>query len=526
MTAQRGVQLAAFEKSFLYSIIGHTKSADYLVTYLGDLGVRSVAIEHHYVDRHYLDEFSHYYSKSFNPPVPHCRRLHFFAKYDQNQLAELLRESITGADGDPTRDLLQDTYVGFCVIRPLSSAPLGRTVVKTYPKQSRRHYEASRPYTVNLCGLSLKVEGLAFQNQDGGAAVCASTSLWSALQRVAYSSGHRTPTPYAITEAAGSPYPASHGLTDAGMATAIRRLGYSAEYFVPADNRAWFRALIVASLQSRLPVILLLAKHQKTGTGEVEVGHAITLTGFSEPSDIAAVPFTRENTPPLPMRAGSLKILYAHDDNLGPHAHYELTDSTEKNESGHERIILQRGDSTGPRPPSWSIDHWRIEAALVPKPEKLRYALASLLELLDFFRPALDQMLPGLNLHYSGRFDSGVAIQAHVKSEFFDAADRLLLLTTQTLPRHVGVLSAFDSTVLICEFVLDATDVGRDGPEVLALLAQGVVRRSQAGLNLELFARKIGSPIVFAPALPAGPVVGTAPPDAQSNERDAKDPQK
>ena len=67
------------------------------------------------------------------------------------------------------------------------------------------------------------------------------------------------------------------------MASALSCLGYTADRFVPAENRTLFRAKLVSCLQSHLPVVLLMHRKVMTGAGEVPVGHAVTLTGFSEP---------------------------------------------------------------------------------------------------------------------------------------------------------------------------------------------------------------------------------------------------
>ena len=78
-------------------------------------------------------------------------------------------------------------YLGFMVIKPLPGSPIGRTVLRTFerdaPRGGRREFTAIRRYTVSLAGLSLSVRGLAFQQQDQGVSACATTALWSALQR-------------------------------------------------------------------------------------------------------------------------------------------------------------------------------------------------------------------------------------------------------------------------------------------------------------------------------------------------------
>jgi len=282
------------------------------------------------------------------------------------------------------------------------------------------------------------------------------------------------------------------------MATALRRLGYIADFFTPADNRAWFRALLVASLESHLPVVLLLRKKQTTGAGEVDVGHAITLTGFSEPQKIVDVPCSLDTVPPLRMRSGSLDIVYAHDDNLGPHAHYELLDDDKGDEDGHKQLVLQRGDSRGPRPATWPVDRWQVVAALVPKPEKLRLSISSLLENIAYFRPWLELAFEPLSLHYKGYFGTGVQVKKTLLKEHVDVNERNAILFGLSLPRHVGIMSVSYDQIHLCEVVIDVTEVNRNPgePSLLAVLATGVPRLSQAGIRLRAIAGRFGLPIV------------------------------
>ena len=200
------------------------------------------------------------------------------------------------------------------------------------------------PYEVNIAGaVRLHVDGLAFQQQDRGAAVCASISLWCALQKVSHVAGHRTPTPYAITAAAKSPFPAVNGLTCDGMATALSNLGYIADTFAPEENRPWFRAKMVACIESQLPIVLLLSREVETGAGTRTIGHAVTVTGFSEPDTPIEVPAPIKEVEPIPLKGASVEVVYVHDDNLGSHAHYELSDSSETDSEGRPKLALYRG---------------------------------------------------------------------------------------------------------------------------------------------------------------------------------------
>ncbi len=112
---------------------------DYLWDYLTDLGAKAFIREADYVDRHYLDDYARYYSRSFRAPAPHCRRLHYFEVLDERRHDELIGDAY-GADAKArgaARELLAQHYLGFVVRRPLATARIGRTVLRTYPDAGR-----------------------------------------------------------------------------------------------------------------------------------------------------------------------------------------------------------------------------------------------------------------------------------------------------------------------------------------------------------------------------------------------------
>jgi hypothetical protein len=491
----------------------------YLASYLRHLAAKSYLVEPHYVDRHYLDEYSSYYSRSFRPPHPaSCQRAHFFAQFTH---ADLLQILLGAQESENARreaeQKLQEHYLGFVVLRPLVSARLGRTVLRPYPAEGRRRYEVLRPYQVNIAGLRLTIEGLAYQQQDRGAAVCASTSLWSALQRVAYVAGHRSPTPTAVTQAARSPFPASQGLELNQMAAALANLGYIADRFSPAENRPLFRALVATALKSHLPVILLIARERMTGAGTtITVGHAVTVTGYSEPENLVAVPAMFDSIPPVKIRSGSLNLIYVHDDNLGSHAHYELHDSDDVDENGNKKLKLIRGRSGGRHDAWWVPDDWDVLAALVPKPVKLRLPLPDLLLSLLEIRPLLTDLFAGVDLHFDAAFSSGVELQRRLIGCGYDPRHVAAFLLTVALPRHVGVIRMLHDDTLLCEVVIDVTEIQRlpGRPSVLAILGQGVPADTVPGLHLAQICRRFNWSLLLAPpsvTLPASHPLANVP---------------
>jgi hypothetical protein len=157
------------------------RQAEYLTRYLATLGAESVIEEPHYFDRDYLAEFAAFYSASARGYPNRCRRLHFFrgniGRTDLQRMAE------SAAARDPELD---QRYLGFVVLRPIVSAPFGRTVLGWYPdkKQDQPRITApSRPYVSHLLGRDLSVTGLAWQQQDSAVGACATIALWSITTR-------------------------------------------------------------------------------------------------------------------------------------------------------------------------------------------------------------------------------------------------------------------------------------------------------------------------------------------------------
>jgi hypothetical protein len=492
----------AFSHDSLVECLGDAPAVQYLSGYLCELRATVCLCESPYVDRHFLDEFASYYARSFRPPTSACRRLHFFASFTVDALNATVDQLMSGdLAHDMAERAFSAAYLGFLVIRPLDGAKIGRTVLKTYPQMDRRHYTVTRPYRVNLLGMALRIDGLAYQQQDRGAAVCASTSLWSALQRIAFVAGNRTPTPHEVTVAARSPYPASAGLDDAGMAAALCGLGYIADSFAPAENRALFRALVATCLMSGLPVILLLSKKHQTGAGERRVGHAVVVTGFCRPDSVVEVPCDHPDVPPLRMTGGSLATVYVHDDNLGSHAHYEILDADEFDESGHARLLLRRGRTGATSQDWWTVDDWSIEGALIPKPPKLRLPVDELIWGVLEARRVLEKVLAPIPLHFSAHITSGVEYRRGLL-----VPDRLHrpslreFMTNLALPRQVGVISLWTDGVLLLDCLVDVTEVARnpDTPSWLGLVAFGVPFDTAEAVNLAAVADVFGIPFIAA----------------------------
>lgn len=214
MTAAGGHQAEAlkfgpFDVAAFPAGIRPSGQVDYLRCYLADLAAASVIEEPHYFDRDYLAEFAAFYSTSSKGYQNVCRRLHLFS-LDHVQVRRIFLAALCGERAALER--LNECYLGFLVLRPLTMTPFGRTVLRLYPERQPSYPRATKParrYHVNLAGLRLEVAGLAWQQQDRGVGACATVALWTMFHSSALDEHHAVPTTVEITRTAHSRWPLS-----------------------------------------------------------------------------------------------------------------------------------------------------------------------------------------------------------------------------------------------------------------------------------------------------------------------------
>lgn len=317
-----------------FSDLPPSRQLQYIYCYLRDLGAKTILAEPHYFDKDYLSEFAAFYSVSSRGYPNTCRRLHFFSEpVSRRQLTD----AVSGLQSALHR--LQNSYLGFCVIRPIAAAPLGCTVLAWYPdigRLTRRVTKPSREYHCHLAGIRLTVTGLAWQQQDSAVGACATVGLWSMLHASSFDNDHSAPTTAQITEAAhqtavtGARVFPSNGLTIIQLLEAIKRY-HMAPFAMSGDiqpkaaairtdsihrsagfSKERFASTCASFIRSGYPV---LAIGHSAGSGR----HAVCITGFREepPGEV----------PPRAVKAADESIVnvYIHDDNLGPNVRFSVT---------------------------------------------------------------------------------------------------------------------------------------------------------------------------------------------------------
>lgn len=471
---------------------------NYLTEYLEQLGAASLLVESHYMDRHFVEEISLYYSRCLLPKKNSCARIHVFKPLGGGRLLhepgifqEILGQAARG-QWKAGNDELQASYLGFIVVRPLASVPIGRTVLAPPPELLEDPAFTTVSYTVHFLGFSLEIKGLAFQQQDRAVGACATTAVWTALQQSLKKEGGRPPTPSAITEAAvrysvprGRPLP-STGLFIDQICEALRSFSFAPDVFEVKGSPEYFKLRLHAYLRSGIPVILGLAAgvsgHAVTAVGSRSVSPRCTyavaqeskilLLNAEERPDVLEMPYK------LRLRNLDYDHLYIHDDRLGPYA--------------SARLFIEDDPDTGPGRqlklalpwPDGSTERLGVSLAAVPLYAKLRSAAHELLEsALDLFPTVYHRFTrPGDELAVEFFFERS----GHYLTDLYRlgaAPDRLAqFLQTIALSRYVGVIRWFLNDRPFLDTLWDTTDRLREtrfGEHLLGMISFGSVNRDE-----------------------------------------------
>ena len=452
----------------------------YLARYCKRLGAKTVLREDHYVDRHFLDEHVLYYGRSLEPTASHVVRFHVFSRvFSDAEFGDLLEQraaQTTEAAAKIDQDLSKD-YLGFISIRPLPSVPIGRTVLRRLDDGEQRDIWATGSHEVHLANIGLKVEGLAFQQQDLAVGACATAAVWTALSRVTRHEGMRAPTPAEVSQAAGRhvlpngrTLPAVSGLSVQQLCEAIRSSGFAPEVVHAVERPEYFVVALHTYLLSGIPVVLVLQGS--------EGQHAVTAVGFKTEGVLSP----RLQTS-VPVRSARIKKIYIHDDRLGPYARSFLRPLPRTEEFGECLLLAiekerdeETPDGAAAQPDPEDVEDWVLETAIVPVYPKLRLPARSLITLAELCGDLIEDLVGsenalslGVEFYYeragtylsrlSGRVGPG-------------AAD---FLRRVALPRWCGIVRWFVGNSPLAEFVYDTTDILRDEQRLGAELIRAIV---------------------------------------------------
>jgi hypothetical protein len=437
----------------------------YLQEYLNYLDCQTVILETPYTDRDFLEDFADYYSRCFQDYGRECSRLHFFnLPFNQTAFEQL----IAGSSSSITPALLSDHYLGFIVINPLPQGFIGKTCLKTYPCETRRHYPITRKYTAHLMGLSLSVESLAYQEQDQAVSACATSALWSVFHGSGIIFHHSIPSPVQITKTASQhillnqrPFP-NDGLTLFQISHAVKGVGLEPLLVTINDFHVLF-ANIYAYIKARIPLLLGVELAYIENCLPQRMGlHAVAVTGFST-GDVEATPY--KNTDFM-IEASKINKIYVHDDQVGPFARMDTTSINR-----HEYFTT-----------CWPPINGRVVVAkpttlLIPLYHKIRIPYSKIEEIIVLFDGIVNSLVTIGELVLDDKiiWDIELSTISDLKKEFFtsEAIEPSIRkeVLHRKLPRFIwrakGNLRTSSQTVL--EVFFDATDL-----ELAKLIVYGI----------------------------------------------------
>ena len=308
--------------------------------HLRTLAAKCYVLEDRYIDRDYSMDFFHFYARTFRAHDRHCKRVHFFSA----DVSRLLRRPLSTDGLLQLQDSASTSYCGFCVIRPLPTAPIGRTVLKA---RLRSGFDMEATVTcranfhANLLGVDLEVAGASFLQQDARVGACAQVAIWAGMRHmharynynwVSVADITRFAKPTTAAEAVSLPA-GSDFLTSERMIRGISEAGFQPLCF----RRPGIDSAILPYVESGIPVILGL------NVGGM-VGHAVTVIGRV---------FAKQDSP-TDNAIDYVPAYVVHDDQGGPYmwlpmdgeasTTFSFTDDTPKRDTSSGTIELNVRD--------------------------------------------------------------------------------------------------------------------------------------------------------------------------------------
>lgn len=441
----------------------------YFMRYLGDEGLqaRTMVIEKGYVSKDYLHDFAAYYALCFTPFPKICDRIHFFKTSVTEELLQraLLEEEEVAKD-------FWENYLGFIVVKPIPTTVIGFSVLKHYNSSipvEDRHFWGLRKYKVHFFGKEIEVESLAFQEQDSVLAACATTAIWSMLNKAAIDFHTILKSPSDITRDADNVSPdgsrlfPNKGLSVLQICQAIFNSGLVSE--VKSDNfpefddegelidlnvsNSFTRKILNAYSPLGIPIILVI----QVPDGQEHGLHAITVSGFRQAPPVPVDPSDEAR-----WLSDNIDRIYAHDDQWGPFVRIDFQNEMDLKTPWTERSAEKRPT--------------RVKNVIVPVFPKVRISyedIESIVRGFDawltlFFKDKLkNDLVWDIKIDYSEKFKS------HIRTSNLSKEEKLKHLTA-SLPKYIWIATCYTGSHKLFQITFDATNVnnGMIGLEVIS----------------------------------------------------------
>lgn len=247
------------ELRLVYSPYGHNGPLERLIEIAEDLGVRAVVVERRYIDLDYRSEHSNFYSTTFLRYPSVCHRLHFFITDISEDLTDFANKGWA--------------YRGYSVMRPIPTAPVGRTMIAP-PRELTGATLCLARDTTHLWGQTFEIWAMPFVSQDAQYLRCAHSALWMMLYHAYLQHGQPRRLPHHIHDAATGGYVLGRQLPSEGLSVgqvlkALHELDMSAGHIrLPedrttskSDHRLSLYAIVCRYVNSQMPPMVYSPRH-------------------------------------------------------------------------------------------------------------------------------------------------------------------------------------------------------------------------------------------------------------------------
>lgn len=223
-------------------------------------------VEYPYTDKVFRDSYYNYFSSKSNDYHRHCIRIAFFS------------EKITYDDfrNIGAFEFLQNSYLGFLVIRPLNN-PIGRNLIS--PKAFKENHIAvcTARFFTSIDGKLLHIDGFPHISQDSETHSCAESTIWSTMEYFSHKySEYRPVLPSNIIKTLQNisyerQIPSS-GLSSDYISYALKEYGFGSKIYSDEEySEHGLNQIISIYIESGIPIII--------GIKSTKIGHAVICIG-------------------------------------------------------------------------------------------------------------------------------------------------------------------------------------------------------------------------------------------------------
>lgn len=430
----------------------------YLKGYLGDQGLnaKTIVIETDYVSKDFLHDYASYYALCFEQYPKFCKRVHFF----NNSFTEAeFQAIILGNEKDHAE--FWEKYLGFVVVKPIPVTVIGYTVLKTYSNSqdfNSRNFWGVRKYKVHFYGNEIVFDSLAFQEQDSVLAACATTAIWSMLNKASVDFHTILKSPSQITKDADNVSPDGsrlfpnkgldlfqicRAILNSGLVSEIKQDNYllknpAGQTIAKVVSNRHVKKILNAYSPIGIPIILVINVPNGSSYGL----HAIAVSGFKQKAPVAILPKQE-----ISWLSDNIEKFYAHDDQWGPFARIDFQNDAElltpwsvfhpkKSPTYTTNIVV-------PVYPKIRISYEDIEAIVL--------GLDAILTLF-FDNKIVSDLVWDIKIDFSENHKS------RIKSSSLDPAEKINILA-KSQPKYLWIATCYIAEFKILEFTFDATDV-------------------------------------------------------------------